>query len=641
MRALRSKQERALLYYSQNGKCAICGGDLPDDWHADHIVPYSVSGRTNVHEMQALCPQCNLQKGTKMLRKHQREMRDAARDVAGGAKVKTILAQVTPGGGKSALPPILAKEIAEPLGYKICWVVPRDALRKQSEKGFSSQFLRDIIGHTSRIRASGNDIRPTRGTIGYVTTYQAIAAAPNLHLQEFNRHRYILFLDECHHIPESGDGEEAAYYRAIAPLTEHPNCKLLVLASGTLERHDGKRIAFMPYASAINAETVDLSPTEERAAIRYSRGDALEEGAIVPLHFTAMDGNAHWLDPRTGDERTVSSIAESDARDQPAVLRTILETQYAYSLLDRCREKWSEYKNAVYQPAKMLVIAPTIRVARDYRKHLDAMGCAALIATSDDTPSAHRSIDRFKGIKKAGAEVDVLVTVGMAYEGLDVPQITHVACLTNIRSRPWIEQCICRANRTADGKTHGYIFMPDDPRMVAIVRKIEEEQAAVVMTWPPAERDKSDRASGKGEDIIFPVPISGDVTRVRGHGIEDGTRTDYNETELIENAMRQAHIKGQSVVQIKQMMAFMGASIVPNGAAAPRYDADMLTPSELEAKLRSSIDNTVGRVAHLTGREKRSINKELHYHFGPRGEADVKTLQTILRYLDETYNGVR
>lgn len=64
-RTLRSKKLRALLYYSQDGKCARCGRDLPDDWHADHIRPWSKTGRTNVHEMQALCPACNLKKGDK------------------------------------------------------------------------------------------------------------------------------------------------------------------------------------------------------------------------------------------------------------------------------------------------------------------------------------------------------------------------------------------------------------------------------------------------------------------------------------------------------------------------------------------------------------------------------------------------
>lgn len=62
-RTLRSKKLRAALYAAHDGKCAVCGELLPDDWHADHIVPWVVSQRTNVHEMQALCPRCNHQKG--------------------------------------------------------------------------------------------------------------------------------------------------------------------------------------------------------------------------------------------------------------------------------------------------------------------------------------------------------------------------------------------------------------------------------------------------------------------------------------------------------------------------------------------------------------------------------------------------
>lgn len=63
-RTLRSKKLRALLYYEAEGKCQMCGCDLPDDWHADHIEPWVRTGRTNVHEMQALCPACNLRKGS-------------------------------------------------------------------------------------------------------------------------------------------------------------------------------------------------------------------------------------------------------------------------------------------------------------------------------------------------------------------------------------------------------------------------------------------------------------------------------------------------------------------------------------------------------------------------------------------------
>ena len=63
---LRSNKKRNALYASADGLCQECGHELEDGWTADHIVPYQVSGRTNVFEMQALCPSCNLRKGGRM-----------------------------------------------------------------------------------------------------------------------------------------------------------------------------------------------------------------------------------------------------------------------------------------------------------------------------------------------------------------------------------------------------------------------------------------------------------------------------------------------------------------------------------------------------------------------------------------------
>lgn len=63
-RTLRSKRLRYMLWKAADGKCQRCECDLdPENWHADHIEPYSKTKRTNVHEMQALCPRCNLTKG--------------------------------------------------------------------------------------------------------------------------------------------------------------------------------------------------------------------------------------------------------------------------------------------------------------------------------------------------------------------------------------------------------------------------------------------------------------------------------------------------------------------------------------------------------------------------------------------------
>ena len=98
---LRSKRERALLWYAQDGRCALCGEALPERWHADHTVPWWFSRRTNVFEMGATCPRCNQQKGGKMQRLFQVELRDMVERLLSGEPMpKAIFADVTPGGGR-------------------------------------------------------------------------------------------------------------------------------------------------------------------------------------------------------------------------------------------------------------------------------------------------------------------------------------------------------------------------------------------------------------------------------------------------------------------------------------------------------------------------------------------------------------
>jgi len=630
-RTLRSEKLRSTLYYAHDGKCAICGCELPDDWHADHITPWVVSRKTNVHDMQPLCPTCNRVKGTKMLRKHQAELQRIAIDIrTGRSRATNILAHVTPGGGKSAFGMIIAKELAEPLGYKICWVVPRDALRRQGELNFTEQ--KQLFGHSSVIRATGNVTNPSRGLGGCIVTYQAVALNPELWEQEFRRHSYILILDECHHVPDKGDSndDEAANFAALSPLVRL--AKIRIFASGTLERHDGHKIAFIRYEPTTAAETPTLSQSDDWEVIRYSRKDALEEYAIVPLHFQVMDGRAQWFDEK-GNARVVESIAASEAKDQAAILKTVLETKYAHDLIDRCLQSWIEHRQIAYPDAKMLVIAPTQEVARAYVKYLNKKNVPALLAISEDTEQAQRNIDAFKH------EETCLVTVGMAYEGLDVPQITHVALLTNIRSRPWIEQAICRANRTENkgGKTHGYIFLPDDLRMKRIMESVELEQAAVVSTVP----ERRDMQSSPGGERIGTTiaPITGNVTGERGQGLEDGTRTGYMETEAIREAMRQTGIKGSSPIQFKQALTVLGLAVVPNGnAPEPDYNEPVIQapPSEQESSLRKSIYRQVNRIAKADPERIVRVNGLLFTMFGDRASAPIPVLQQILRYVNES-----
>ena len=125
-------------------------------------------------------------------------------------------------------------------------------------------------------------------------------------------------------------------------------------------------------------------------------------------------------------------------------MNVALEAPYAFDILDQGWEDWVPYKKQVYSGSKLLLVAPNIEVAKQYQSHLAGRQYDCGIATSEDGSQALNEIKRFRD-----GNLDCLVTVGMAYEGLDVPQITHLIILTPIRSRPWIEQVIITENDIA------------------------------------------------------------------------------------------------------------------------------------------------------------------------------------------------
>jgi superfamily II DNA or RNA helicase len=112
-----------------------------------------------------------------------------------------------------------------------------------------------------------------------------------------------------------------------------------------------------------------------------------------------------------------------------------------------------------------LVVAANIEQAQKYTAWLQARGVPAKIATSEDSTAAYQAIKAFK--RQGSGAVDCLITVAMAYEGLDVPAITHLICLTHIRTKPWIEQVVHRATRMDPlagpyAKQRAYIYAHDD-----------------------------------------------------------------------------------------------------------------------------------------------------------------------------------
>ena len=440
------------------------------------------------------------------LRSHQAETLAVVRAIAAGEATGTrdILAAVTPGGGKSLLPVLAATTLIEAgLCERVCWVVPRDSLRLQAEEAFADPGWRAALGHALSVRAAENAADPCRGLAGYVTTYQGIAAAPDLHLAEFRRHRYLLVVDEVHHLPAMG-GEEsrgpppddaAGWSAALEPLLSLAAVRLLL--SGTLERADGRRILGLPYRRVAGGEEVDLA-APGLAVVGYSRARALAERAVLPVSFGALDGEASWLGPAddTGGRPHLGPhrlrAPAPDEATRPALF-TALRTGFAEALLRRAFEATRRLRAerrgklgvapgaAARGLGKLLVVAPDQAQARRYldmlRRWVPPHQAATLALAVSEERGAHERLAAFR----LTPEPTVLVTVAMAYEGLDAPEVAVVAALTHIRSRPWLEQMVARATRV-DPHAGAYeaqratVFHPDDPLFARFRWRMEREQ---------------------------------------------------------------------------------------------------------------------------------------------------------------------
>ena len=539
-----------------------------------------------------------------MFRKHQDQFGQICFDISEGraANVRRVICSVTPGGGKSLLPLIAASQLIPKVADKICWVVPRRSLQKQAEAEFLHARGREMLGHNHVIRRSNNQVQPSRGLSGFVTTYQAIGFGNKHFIQEFADHRYILILDEPHHLEEEGSWEES-----IEPLVSR--ARLTVFMSGTLERSSRKRIAFLPYRETRDGVVVDLENTDHTRAIKYSRRDALLDRAVLPIHFELMDGTAQWIGR---DGETYSTTISGAHKDVNEALYTALKTQFGTHLLDECVGNWSEYRQS-HPRAKLLVVTANIDDAKKYVEHLMAQNISAAIATSDDSALAARNIEKFKSNDRLKS-IDALVTVAMAYEGLDVPAVTHIACLTHIRSKPWIEQMIARATRydpqagSWEEQT-AFIYVPDDRNICAIIGAMQEDQIASIKTkkaeddfGDPLDEMLAESTPADEKSKITPVESGAMGRRWNRVGLQNGQQ---NNTSPL--------------------------------ASTPLISTR--TPSEIEADLRQKIQEYCRRVDAIAFNSKwGETNKRVVTVFGKNRVAmTLEELKNVIAFLEENY----
>ena len=528
------------------------------------------------------------------LRKHQHELNQAIDGIIGLApkltNINQIILAVVPGGGKGSVPVNAGKLIMAGLADAICCIVPRQSLQKQCEEVFMDPFFKKLFGVNLQVRASTNEMFPCRGMNGFVTTYQALGHDKNRYvLQAIKKRRYIVILDEFHHVEK-----DSPWHQAVEEILDAATFKIMM--SGTLSRANGKEIACVKYRNGY----VDLSGDKKTHVIRYTRSEAISEQAILPIDFHLHDGEFQWQEFDNNRVKSVSSFEEVKKEDRSSALFTALKTEFAEQLMDASLVHWLKYKKEK-PAAKILFVCAGIDDARRCIAYLKSVGISALLATSHDETECQKNIDLFK------RRMDVLVTIAIAYEGLDVPPISHVCILTRIRSVEWMTQCVGRATRVCklSGPYHSqaaHIFAPKDQAFMEFVAAIEKEQS----TRAKVPKQKEEQID------LFPV-------------------------DMLDDAGSGSDPKGPCI-PLKSQILELSRLVIGKAPDLP-FEPIKQTPKERELSLRKKIDRHLKKYAYDQGYEYPQVMREARSISGgkPRNELTLEELEFLWTKIQQHY----
>lgn len=493
-----SDRERAALWVAAGGRCAICNVELSRGWHADHVVPWSLGGETDVVNGQALCPACNMAKGNRMAdwnpwpkgmkpRRWQENALEQAIE-AYRAGSSDFLCVATPGAGKTKFALAVARLLIQ-TGRARCLIVvcPTKHIKKQWEED-AQRFGIPIDGSFENGAGFW-----TSDFYGVAVTYQQVAAAPFLHRTLARRDAFVI-LDEVHHAADT-----TTWGSALREAFDGTHHRLAL--SGTPFRSDDGRIPFITY------EDDQKGGRRSRPDYLYGYAQALlDEFVVREVWFPGFDAKVDWECDGKIYSRSVSEDVPESERSGRLAAALDPNGKFIRETVTHANTQLSRMRDAGHRDAAGLVICTDQSDAYSVAKVLeDVTGEAPTVAVSDD-PYASQLISSF-----ADGNNRWIVAVRMVSEGVDIPRLRLGVYASNVSTELHFRQCVGRIirYRHIEGLDDqpAYFYIPAIPELLEYAKTIKAErdhyiesrEIACMGEWPDA--DGSDT-----RDVVWPPP---------------------------------------------------------------------------------------------------------------------------------------
>lgn len=602
-----TRRQRTAIYLAADGKSDASGEPLGDNFHADHLVPYSAGGETDVANGRALTPGENLMKANRHV-----ELRNWQKSFLQEWLIsqKDFLLSALPGAGKTIAALCAAKQFLEETRFgKVFIIVPSTNLRDQWQAEAWQAF-----GISLQSKEFYGTLKSDHA--GAVTTYQTVANDHLVFRAMTSRQPTMVIFDEIHHA-----GDERSWGDAIKKSFEMAGRRLCL--SGTPFRTDGTAVPFLRY----DANGYCLPD------MIYDYPNAIKDGVVRIVSFHHNAGEVEYL--KNGEHLTASinqNVSEEEAKSH---LRKLLSAdgQFARSLIEKANSRLLSIRRVKPNAAGLILCIDSFHAIEVAKVIQQITGERPDVVLSDDE-KANSSVESFRSSNRPW-----IVAVRQVSEGVDIKRLMVLVYLTNTVTELFFRQAIGRIvrNEGTEFDDESYCYLPDDPRLIGMAKRIIDSQVAALKEME--EEDEKERQSGERQADTSIVVLGTSEAESRGIIIE-GQQYQLGDAAVIREVSQKAGIsetKAAMAIEIARM------HLSPSPRADASHDppqpqttrAVTKSPEQQSTAIRTKIKSQVNRLSKITGKEHKEIHKRYFaISSTPQDKMSLQQLKDKLQWLD-------
>ncbi len=464
-----TSQNKKILFAISEGYCQCCGTPLEKNWHADHILPFSKFGQTNLLNGQALCPKCNLYKSNNIIMKTNKTLRQWQTDCykellrvkADGRNKFLSVAGV--GSGKTFFSAFVFNEFRSKGEFdSVVIISPTENIKRNWSITFQYDFNLKV-DHGYQFKHSW-----PRDCHGVSLTYQSLNPLNLQVLKRYITRKVFLIIDEVHHA-----GDERSWGNAIQELGDEAGFVLLL--SGTPTRGDNSPIPFVTYQRK-NPNEEGTKTYELKYDFYYSYAESIKDKVCCPTIFPRNFSNVQTIEGYKKLE-----YADQDSLEMRKLYNNIISVKeegigcYVYETFIRANKQLCELNDKRNQNFAGLIVCNTIPDAIKLHERIyKEFGADFVELVTSNDPDSSKKIENFKF-----SYCPWIISINMISEGVDISRIRVIVYASNVISPVRFIQVMGRGVRNPQHKENDsdvcYMYIPDYKPLVENARKIELE----------------------------------------------------------------------------------------------------------------------------------------------------------------------